>query len=154
MIDQTDRRLVALLQRDARQTVKALAGQVGIAASTCLERIRSLQARGVVRGYHAEVDFAALGRPLQALVSVRLQPKTHETVERFVEHVWQLPETVSVTLLSGIDDVAVHLAVADSEALRRVVLNAVASFPGVVDERTSLVFEHRRKHEISVLPAR
>ncbi len=151
MIDRIDGRLVALLQRDARQTVKALAEQVGIAASTCLERIRALQARGVVRGYHADVDLGSLGRPLQALVSVRLQPKTHDTVERFVEHVWNLPETISVTLLSGIDDVAVHLAVADSEALRRVVLNAIASFPGVVDERTSLVFEHRRKHELTPL---
>lgn len=151
MIDALDRRIVALLQRDARQTVKAIAEQAAIAPSTCLERIRSLQARGVIRGYHAEVDLSALGRPLQAMVAVRLSPKTQEAVERFVEHVWARPETLSVTLLSGADDVQVHVAVPDSEHLRRIVLSAIASYPGVVDERTSLIFEHRRKTD--VLPA-
>lgn len=153
MIDQLDRRIIGLLQRDARQTVKAIAEQAGIAPSTCLERIRSLQARGVISGYHAEVDLAALGRPLQAMVAVRLSPKTQEAVERFVEHVWRLPETVSVTLLSGADDVQVHLAVPDSEHLRRIVLSAIASYPGVVDERTSLVFEHRRATEMQPIAA-
>ncbi len=148
MIDEIDVNLIALLQTDARQTIKSLAEQLDIAASTCIERMRSLQTRGVIRGYHAEVDLAKTGRDLQAMVSVRLMPKSQEVLERFVEHVWNLPETVTVTLMSGVDDVQVHLAVADSEQLRRVVINQIANYAGVVDERTSLVFEHRRKHEL------
>ncbi len=152
MIDKTDRQLLALLQNDARQTIKGLAEQVGVAPSTCLERIRSLQHRRVITGFHAEVDPVAVGRRLQAMVSVRMNPKTDAVVERFIDHVWKLPETMSVTLLSGIDDVAVHLGVADTDHLRRIVLSEIASHPGVVDERTSLVFAHRRKHDLGVLP--
>jgi DNA-binding Lrp family transcriptional regulator len=148
MIDQIDRRLVVLLQRDARKTVKGLAEELGIAASTCLERIRGLQSRGVITGFHAEVNIPATGRTLQALVSVRLSPKTGDVVDRFVDHVWQLPETLSVTLLSGVDDVHVHLGVPDSEHLRHIVLTEIAGFPGVADERTALIFEHRRKTEL------
>ena len=154
MIDEVDVRLIALLQNDARQTIKSLAEQLGIAASTCIERMRSLQIRGVVKGYHAEVDLAKTGRDLQAMVSVRLMPKSQEVLERFVEHVWSLPETVTVTLMSGVDDVQVHLAVADSEQLRRVVINQIANYSGVVDERTSLVFEHRRKHDLAPINRR
>jgi DNA-binding Lrp family transcriptional regulator len=154
MIDDLDQRLVVLLQRDARQTVKALAEQLGIASSTCIERMRNLQTRGVITGFHAEVDLAATGRALQAMVSVRIMPKSQEVLERFVEHVWGLSETIAVTLLSGTDDVQVHLAVADSEQLRRVVINDIANYSGVVDERTALVFEHRRKHQVMpVAPA-
>jgi DNA-binding Lrp family transcriptional regulator len=151
MIDHLDQRLLALLQFDARQTVKALADQLGIASSTCIERMRNLQTRGVIRGFHAEVDLPSTGRTLQAMVSVRIMPKSQETLERFVEHVWSLPETIAVTLLSGTDDVQVHLAVGDSEQLRRVVINDIANYSGVVDERTALVFEHRRKHEFPPL---
>ena len=151
MIDEIDARLLALLQKDARQTIKGLAELVGIASSTALERIRSLQRRGVVTGYHAEVDPAKVGRSLQALVSVRMNPKTDAVLQRFIDHVWSLPETMSVTLLSGVDDVQVHLGVPDSDHLRRIVLSEIASHPGVVDERTSLVFAHRRKHDLAAL---
>ncbi len=152
-LDSTDQRLIGLLQADARATMKALAEQLGIASSTCLERIRNLQSRKVIRGFHAEVDLALTGRQLQAIVSVRIMPKSQELLERFFDHVWSLPETVSVTLLSGTDDVQVHVAVADSEQLRRVVINDIANYPGVVDERTALIFEHRRKYEIVPLKA-
>lgn len=151
MIDELDGRLIRLLQNDARQTIKGLADQLGIAPSTALERIRSLQRRGIITGYHAEVDPAQVGRSLQALVSVRMNPKTDAVLERFIDHVWSLPETMSVTLLSGVDDVQVHLGVPDSNHLRRIVLSEIASHPGVVDERTSLVFAHRRKHELGPL---
>jgi DNA-binding Lrp family transcriptional regulator len=154
MIDETDRRLLTLLQNDARQTIKGLADQIGTAPSTCLERIRSLQQRRVITGFHAEVDPVAIGRHLQAVVSVRMNPKTDAVLERFIDHVWNLPETLAVTLLSGTDDVAVHLGVSDTDHLRRIVLSEIASHPGVVDERTSLVFAHRRKHNLSVLPGK
>jgi DNA-binding Lrp family transcriptional regulator len=148
-LDLIDQRLIGLLQADARATVKSLAEQLGIASSTCLERIRNLQTRKVIQGFHAEVDLALIGRQLQAIVSVRIMPKSQELLERFFDHVWGLPETISVTLLSGTDDVQVHVAVADSEQLRRVVINDIANYPGVIDERTALVFEHRRKHKLA-----
>ena len=148
--DPTDLALIAELQADARQTNRALAAKVGVAPSTSLARIRDLQARGVFTGFHAEVDLAALGRGLQALVFVRLQPKSDDIIERFTNHVWALPETVGLDLITGAEDIVIHLAVADAAALQRVILGEISSFPGVFDERTSLLFRQRRK---SVIPA-
>jgi DNA-binding Lrp family transcriptional regulator len=97
------------------------------------------------------VDPIALRRALQATVVVRLMPKTKETIEKFVDHIWSLPETMAVMLQSGADDVVVHLGVPDPQRLRDLVIDKIASFPGVVDERSSLVFEYRRKPVLSVL---
>lgn len=146
--DAIDRSLLAALQSDARQTNKALAATAGVAPSTSLDRVRDLERRGVVTGYGADVDLAALGRPVQAMVAVRLHPKTHEIVQGFVDAAWQLPETVSVTLVTGADDALVHLAVPSVEVLRTLVLDHIARAPGVVDEHTSLVFEHRRRRVV------
>jgi DNA-binding Lrp family transcriptional regulator len=151
-IDRYDAAILRELQSDARRTNRAVAAAVGLAPSTTLDRIRDLEARGVITGYHAEVDLRQLNRPLQAIVAVRLQPKTRETVDRFVEQIWGQPETLAVHLVSGADDVLVHLSVPDTDRLRHLVLEAIASFPGVVDERTSLVFEHRRRTMVDPLP--
>jgi DNA-binding Lrp family transcriptional regulator len=147
-LDAVDRSLVVALQSDARQTNRALASRVGVAPSTSLERVRDLERRGVVTGYGAEVDLTALGRPVQAMVAVRFRPKTNEVTTRFVEAMWELPQVLSVTLLTGVDDALVHLAVSSVEELRTLVLDRVARAPGVVDERTSLVFEHRRRRVV------
>ncbi len=143
--------LVDELQRDARQTNRALAKKAGLAPSTTLARVRELEQRGVIKGYHAEVDLAALGRTLQALVFVRLQPKSDEVIEGFLDHMWALPETIAVHLITGVEDAVVQVAVPDAETLQRVIVNEVSSYPGVFDERTSLLFEHRRKDVITPL---
>ena len=64
-----------------------------------------------------------------------------------------LDEVVAVYLVSGEDDLIVEVSVADTVSLQAVVVDEIASIPGVVDERTSLVFEHRRKTEIGPLTA-
>ena len=150
-LDPIDARILEELQRDARQTNRALAKKVGLAPSTTLSRVRDLEQRKAITGYHADVDLDQLGRSLQALVFVRLQPKSGDIVERFLNHVWSLPETTGIDLITGIEDVIIHLAVADAEALQTVVLNKISSFPEVFDERSSLLFERRRRQVINPL---
>ena len=67
------------MERDDRMPNNALAEAAGIAPSTCLGRVRSLVERGVIRGFHAEIDPAAIGRGLQAMISVRRQPNPAST---------------------------------------------------------------------------
>ena len=143
--------ILAELQSDARQTNRALAQKVGLAASTTLDRTRELERRGVITGYHADVDLRALGRTLQAFVSVRVNPKTEESVDRIVSHLWDLPETIGIFLISGGDDLLIQLAVRDTDHLRSLVLSEIASLDGVADETTSLIFEHLRKTVVEAI---
>lgn len=155
MIDQplsrNETAILAELQSDARQTNRSLAQKVGLAASTALDRTRDLERRGVITGYHADVDLRALGRTLQAFVSVRVNPKNEAVVDRIVGHLWDLPETIGIFLVSGGDDLLVQLAVRDTDHLRTLVLAEIASLDGVADETTSLIFEHRRKTVVEPL---
>ena len=76
---------------DARTPNNALAAQVGIAASTRLGRVRALRQAGVIRGYHADVDPAALGRPLQAMIAVRLRPGARHRIRAFTDRIRACP---------------------------------------------------------------
>lgn len=151
-MNDTDLRILERLQANARSTNRSLAEAVGLAPSTTLQRVRDLEGRGVITGYHADVDLRALGRNLEALVFVRLQPKTGQAVDAFLDHVDAMPEAIAVHVIGGAEDAIVHLAVSDTTALRQVVLDRISNFPGVVDERTTLLFEHRRKQVIGPLP--
>lgn len=139
MLDSVDRALLRELQNDARQTNKALAEKVGVAPSTCLERVRELRARGVIRGFRAEVDPAAVGRPMEAILSVQQRVSAHGHIESLLEHTASLPETVRVMALTGTTDFIVHVAVRDMRHLRDLVW-ALTERPEVARLQSSLVF--------------
>lgn len=147
-LDATDLALLRHLQRDARQTNKELAESVGIAQSTCLERIRALRAQGVIRGWHAEVDLEAIGLPLRAMISVRLRPKTTASVRAFQQEMLDAPEVLAVWTVTGADDFLVEVATHDVAHLRDFVLDHVTGRSEVVDARTSLVYDQVRVWEI------
>jgi DNA-binding Lrp family transcriptional regulator len=120
-LDATDRALLLELQKDARQTNKALAAKVGVAPSTCLERVRELRAEGVIRGFRADVDPAAVGRGMEAILSIQQRVAERNAIERLLAHAASLPETVRVMALTGTTDFIVHVAVRDMEHLRDLV---------------------------------
>jgi DNA-binding Lrp family transcriptional regulator len=143
-LDAVDPRIVAELSADARLPNNALAERVGIAASTCLARVRSLRERGVIRGYYADVDPAALGRPLQAMIAVRLQSGARGHLSGFAEKMAALPEVLNVFFLGGADDFLVHIATEGSQTLRDFVVVHLSSDPDVALTETNLIFDHLR----------
>jgi DNA-binding Lrp family transcriptional regulator len=143
-VDDVDRRILRALAEDARIPNNTLAERVGVAASTCLGRVRALRERGVIRGYYADVDPAALGRPLQAMIAVRLQAHARGHMTEFVAKVAQLPEVLNVFFLGGADDFLVHIAAASTENLRDFVVVNLSGNPDVALTETNLIFEHVR----------
>ena len=97
-LDRIDFEILAALQEDARLSNKELAARIGLAPSTCLVRVRRLVEAGVLRGFHADIDPAALGVGLMAMISVRLSRHARDTVETFRQHVLSLPEVASQVL--------------------------------------------------------
>jgi DNA-binding Lrp family transcriptional regulator len=138
-LDSVDCALLAELQNDARQTNKALAEKVGVAPSTCLERVRELCARGVITGFRAEVDPAAIGRPMEALLSVQQRGSHRQATELLLEDGAKLPETVRVMAITGATDFVVHVAVRDMNHLRDLVWSLIER-PEVGRVQSSLVF--------------
>ena len=138
-LDSVDRALLRELQNDARQTNKALADKVGVAPSTCLERIRELRARGVITGFRAEVDPAAIGRPMEAILSVQQRGSHRQGTEALLTDGAGLPETVRVMALTGTTDFIIHVAVRDMSHLRDLVWSLIER-PEVGRVQSSLVF--------------
>ncbi|MET8160789.1 Lrp/AsnC family transcriptional regulator [Sphaerisporangium sp. NPDC005289] len=151
-MDELDSEIVRLLQADARQSNRELARQLGIAPSTCLERVRSLTRRGVIRGYHADIELGALNRGVQAMVSVQVRPLSRTVITAFKESVGRLPEVLSVFVLSGGDDFLLHVTAQDLDHLHAFLLDRLSKRKEIVSFRTSMVFQRLHNTVLSRLP--
>ncbi len=141
-LDEVDRAIVRELTADARLPNNALAERVGIAPSTCLGRVRALRDSGVIRGFHADVDQTMVGRPIQAIVAVRMQSHARGQLMDFMNEVAQLAEVRNAYLLAGAHDFFLHVACADPEELREFVIANLSGNPDVALTETNLIFSH------------
>jgi DNA-binding Lrp family transcriptional regulator len=135
------------LQADARRTNRDIA-----APTTALDRTRGLRERGVIGGALLDVDLARIGRPVQAMIAVRVRPPKRAMIEAFRDWAATLPETVGVFVVSGLEDFLLHVAVADNEGLYAFVIDRLTERPEVADVRTSVVYEHIRNPRIQPGP--
>jgi DNA-binding Lrp family transcriptional regulator len=148
ILDELDSALLMALQADGRRTNRDLADLLGVAPSTALERVRSLRGRGVITGTHATVDLAVLGRPIRAMITVRVRPQNRQTIHGFRDYAAALPETLDVFITTGFEDVLMHVGLPSTAALQDFVLDRLTTRKEIADIRTSVVFEHVRTHVI------
>lgn len=146
--DTVDRVILAALRNDARVSNKALAEKAGIAPSTCLARVARLEQDGVLIGYHAELEPRAVGIGVQAMISVRLAKHERGAVDAFVQHLLSLREVLMVFHVAGVNDYLVHVAVRDTDHLRRLVLDAFTARPEVAHLETNLIFSQVRNPKL------
>jgi DNA-binding Lrp family transcriptional regulator len=147
-MDELDAAILRELQSDARRTNRDVAAAVGISPSTALERTRALRARGVIRGVVLDVDLPSIGRPVQALIAVRIRPPSRQVIERFRDWAATRPETLGVFVTTGNEDFLLHLAVADNDSLYSFVIDELTQRSEVADVRTSVVYEHIRNPRV------
>ena len=143
-IDHVDRRILTALHADARMSNSALAELVGIAPSTCHGRVRRLQELGVIRGFYTDIDPAAIGLSLQAMISVTLQSNARAKIRNFIQQIRRNPQVMDVYFLAGADDFILHVAARDTEDLRSFVVENLNADADVAGTQTSLIFEHLR----------
>jgi Lrp/AsnC family leucine-responsive transcriptional regulator len=141
-VDRIDRELLALLLHDGRATYQELGRQVRLSANTVADRVRRLQAEGVIRGYHAELSLESFGRTMELLSDVRLR----EGVDRrgFEEQLDRVPQVVGAMRVTGEYDYQLRLACVDTREFEAVIDRLKAEL-GVRELRSRLVL-----HEVSL----
>lgn len=139
MINDVDRQILTILQKNARTSNAEVARQVGLAPSAVFERIRKLEERGVLRSYGAQIDPRAVGLPLVAFTFVRSndRPGGIQTAEKLAE----IPEVLEVHHVAGEDCFLVKVRAADTESLGRLLRERLGKIDTITSTRTTIVLE-------------
>ena len=137
MIDNNDKKILNIIQNEARTSNAEIARQVGLAPSAVLERIRKLEERGVIRGYMAKIDAAEVGFGLTAFVSVR----THECCGETDKFLAEIPEVLEVHDVAGEDSYLLKVRAKNTEDLSRLLRERLKNVPNVASTKTTVVLQ-------------
>jgi len=141
-MDRVDRAILDQLQRDGRLTNTELADRVGLSPSPCLRRVRALERAGVITGYRADVDQAALGRGFRVLLHIDMAVQDRATIEAFEAEVAGIDAVDECLRMFGQPDYQLWVAVADLAAYEQLYIGRLTGLPGVA--RTNSQFPMKR----------
>ncbi|HKU29550.1 MULTISPECIES: Lrp/AsnC family transcriptional regulator [Arthrobacter] len=142
MIDGIDRTILRHLKEDGRITATALAGKVGLTVAPCHRRLRDLEASGVIRGYRADIDPAAIGLGFEAIVFVTLRQVDRATMSDFEDRVAAIPNIVEAQRLFGSPDYLLRVIAADLPAYQRFYDDQLTALPAVERLTSTLVMKN------------
>jgi DNA-binding Lrp family transcriptional regulator len=140
-LDAIDWQILKIIACDARLSLREVARRIGMAAGTVTERIARLEANGVIRGYHADIDPAALGYGLEAMIG--LQTVQGPALPECLQRIQSIPEVERVDVVTGTWDLVVRVRVRDHQHLREVVLGPIWRMPDFRHSETLVVLDSR-----------
>ncbi len=139
-MDRIDQAIIEQLCQDGRLTNQELAARVGLTPAPCLRRVRRLEAAGVITGYAATIDQAALGRGFEVLLQAEIATKDLATVEAFEARVSAMDEVVELRRMFGLPDYLIRVRTADADAYERWLTTRLLGDPAIarVDSRITM----------------
>ena len=129
--DKIDRSILRVLQEDGRLQNNELADRVGLSASACLRRVKSLEKSGIIQDYVMRVDPNQLGYGGSGFVHISLKNQTREVLDAFEEAVVEIPEVMECYLLAGQSDYIVRVIFKDLTDFERLHVNEFTRLPHV-----------------------
>ncbi|MCC2033045.1 Lrp/AsnC family transcriptional regulator [Microbacterium allomyrinae] len=138
-MDAIDRKILAELQRDGRQTLTELAERVQLTLSPCHRRVRELEREGVITGYRASIDTNAVGLGFQTLVFVTMREATRDSIRAFEDGVSAIPNVVDAQRLFGEPDYLLRVVAADLDDFQGIYDDQLSALPGMQRLNTTLV---------------
>ena len=138
-LDRLDQQILACLQTDARQSLAEIGARVGLSTTPCWNRIKRMEAAGVITGYTVRVDPAAIGYAETVIVQVVLESHTDEVLAAFGQALAQIPEVLEAFLISGDYDYYIRIAVRDTRDYERLLREQLYRIPGIRHSKSSFV---------------
>lgn len=140
-LDGFDRRLLIALQADARQSNVALADAVHLSPSQCSRRLQALEARGIIRGYHADIAPDRIGLGVTAFVTVTLEKHGEHQARSFHQAVRDVPEILECLLVTGDGDYLLRVVAPDLSSFSHLLTERLMRLPGVANLRSSIALQ-------------
>lgn len=141
-LDDTDRRILRVLQRQGRVTNAELAELVNLSPSACHRRVQRLEADGIIADYVALLDRRRIGRATVVFVEIKLSGQSEEILDAFEREVARVPDVLECHLMAGTADYLLKVIAADSDDFARIHRRYLSRLPGVVQMQSSFALRN------------
>jgi Lrp/AsnC family leucine-responsive transcriptional regulator len=137
-IDKTDRKILEILQANAKITNAHLATMIGLSPAPTLERVKKLENTGIIKSYHAKLDIDIVGLGVSTFVMVSLKGHNKENIDKFIASISTIDEIIECHHTTGSGDFILKIIAEDIAAYQRLMLEKVSNID-VVDNMQSMV---------------
>jgi len=144
-MDNTDKKILEILQGNGRITNAELAKKIGLSPPTVLERVRKLEESGIIEKYIALINPQAVGRGTTAFVAVSLSRHEEKTIASFHQAILGMPEVLECYHITGEDDYLLKVCFQDIPAYRNFLMEKLTKVPGIAKIKTSFVLAPLKK---------
>ncbi len=138
-IDKFDLKILEALQRNSRATLQEVSREVGLSPTPCWNRIKQMEAAGVIQRYTVKIDQQAIGYADTVIVQLNLNAHTETMIEDFGKALQEIPEVLEAYLVSGDYDYVVRIAVRDTRDYERLLRERLYKIPGIRHSISSFV---------------
>lgn len=151
-LDQYDVAILGVLREDARASLQEISSKVGLSSTPCWNRIKKMEAEGVIQGYTVKIDPAAIGFTETVIVQVNLESHNDETLYAFGKALGEIPEVLEAFLISGDYDYYIRIAVRDTRDYERMLREKLYRIPGIRHSKSSFVLRRLKESPIPLTP--
>jgi Lrp/AsnC family leucine-responsive transcriptional regulator len=147
-LDKFDYAILHVLQKDARASLQEISAQVGLSSTPCWNRIKRLEAEGVILGYTVRIDPAKIGLADTVIVQVTLESHNDEMLYKFGQALDEVPEILEAFLVSGTYDYYIRLVVRDIRDYERLLRERLYKIPGIRHSISSFVLRVLKQSDL------
>lgn len=138
-MDVIDRKIIKLLQEDAKQNTKEIAKKIGLTVSPTYERIKKLEESGVIKKYIAIIDRDKIGQKIMVYCQISLMKHSRELIDNFINAINSYPEVLVCQHVSGNYDFLLKVGVEDMNAYQKFVIERLSIIEGISNVQSSFV---------------
>ncbi len=152
-LDKIDRKILEILQKNAKITNAQLSKEIGLSPAPTLERVKKLENQGVINSYHAKLDVSKLGLGVTTFVLVTLIGHNRENIEKFVAEINKVDEVIECHHVTGAGDFILKIIAKDIPSYQKLMLEKVSDIKVVDNMQSMVVLSTFKDSKVMPIPA-
>lgn len=147
-LDTTDLKIVQIMQRNGRISNLDLSKEIGLSPAPTLGRVRNLENKRIIEGYHAKVNLGKLGITVKALIQVTLHQHRGVNIKNFIDAIMEIPEVVDSYQVTGDYDYLLRVFSSNVEELDRLITQKIGSIEEVGQIKSHIILSHIKNSRV------
>jgi DNA-binding Lrp family transcriptional regulator len=151
-LDKIDRRILEILQRNAKITNARLSEEIGLSPAPTLERVKKLELSGIIKSYHAKVDSEVVGLGVNTFVQVSLKGHNKTNIEAFLKSIENIDEIIECHHVTGSGDFLLRVIAKDITSYQKLMLEKVSEIPEVDNMQSMVILSTFKDRKVLPIP--
>ena len=150
--DSIDRKILEILQENAKITNAQLSKEIGLSPAPTLERVKKLENAGIIQSYHARLAPQAIGLGVSTFVTVTLTGHKKEHIDKFVGRIAQIQEVIECHHITGAGDFMLKIVAENIQSFQRLLVEVINEIPEIDNTQTTMILSTFKESKVMPIP--